>query len=70
MGTGVAGVSPCGLHSSKGKWKAVRLGELAGGKQAGPAVEKLVQGKREEIHVHSPSIKCLLYTTQWAAFQG
>lgn len=54
----------------QGKWKAVRLGELARGKQAGPAVEKLVQGKREEIHVHSPSIKCLLYTTQWAAFQG
>lgn len=52
------------------KWEAARLGELAGGKQAGPAVEKLVQGKREEIHVHSLSIKCLLYTTQWAAFQG
>lgn len=66
----MAGGSPCGLHWSKGKWEAARLGELAGGKQAGPAVQKLVQGKREEIHVHSLSIKCLLYTMQWAAFQG
>lgn len=62
--------SPCVLHWSKGKWEAVRLGELAGGKQAGPAVEKLVQGKREKIHIHSPSIMCLLHTRQCAAFQG